>query len=119
VKSAQRLTGGNRHLWRAAVQNGGCLETLPARSVTPIETVKATVIVVGIYIGKNSLQLLDWIDAAPLCCDRGGRAGIGVRQQPRALRLEIPRFLAGPSDIASPRMARIIEGLAGLLATAR
>jgi transposase len=39
--------------------------------------------------------------------------GIAVRQGPRFLRLELPRILAAPADVLSPRMARIIEELAG------
>src|SRR3982075_724609 len=38
--------------------------------------------------------------------------GIAVRQGPRFLRTELPRILAMPCDVVSPRMARIIEGLA-------
>src|SRR5918992_2221100 len=38
--------------------------------------------------------------------------GIAVRQGPRFLRMELPRILAGPSDVLSPRMAHIIEELA-------
>ena len=38
--------------------------------------------------------------------------GIAVRQRPRFLRLELPRLLAEPCEVLSPRMARIIEGLA-------
>jgi transposase len=39
--------------------------------------------------------------------------GIAVRQGQRFLRAELPRILATPTDILSPRMVRIIEGLAG------
>ena len=39
--------------------------------------------------------------------------GIAVRQGPHFLRIELPRILAGPSDVLSPRMAHIIEELAG------
>jgi transposase len=39
--------------------------------------------------------------------------GIAVRQGPRFLRMELPRILATPSDILSPRMTRIVEELAG------
>jgi transposase len=39
--------------------------------------------------------------------------GIAVRQGQRFLRAELPRILATPPDILSPRMVRIIEGLAG------
>ena len=38
--------------------------------------------------------------------------GIAVRQGPRFLRIELPRLLAGPCEVLSPRMARIIEGRA-------
>jgi len=38
--------------------------------------------------------------------------GIAVRQGPRFLRLELPRLLAEPCEILSPRLVRIIEGLA-------
>ncbi len=38
--------------------------------------------------------------------------GIAVRQGPRFLRTELPRILAAPSDVVSPRMVRIIEDLA-------
>jgi len=38
--------------------------------------------------------------------------GIAVRQGPRSLRIELPRVLAQPCEVLSPRMARIIEGLA-------
>jgi len=38
--------------------------------------------------------------------------GIAVRQGPRFLRTELPRILAMPCDVVSPRMARIIEDLA-------
>jgi transposase len=38
--------------------------------------------------------------------------GIAVRQGPRFLRTELPRILAAPSDVISPRMVRIIEDLA-------
>src|SRR5258705_9989542 len=39
--------------------------------------------------------------------------GIAVRQGQRFLRAELPRILAMPPDVLSPRMVRIIEGLAG------
>src|SRR5918999_4966562 len=39
--------------------------------------------------------------------------GIAVRQGQRFLRAELPRILATPSDVLSPRMARVIEHLAG------
>jgi transposase len=39
--------------------------------------------------------------------------GIAVRQGQRFLRAELPRILATPTDILSPRMVRTIEGLAG------
>jgi transposase len=39
--------------------------------------------------------------------------GIAVRQGQRFLRAELPIILAMPPDVLSPRMARIIEGLAG------
>ena len=39
--------------------------------------------------------------------------GIAVRQGLRFLRVELPRILATPSDVLSPRMVRVIEGLAG------
>jgi len=39
--------------------------------------------------------------------------GIAVRQGPRFLRIELPRILAAPSDVVSPRMVHIIEELAG------
>ncbi len=38
--------------------------------------------------------------------------GIAVRQGLRFLRAELPRILAAPTDVLSPRMVRIIEGLA-------
>src|SRR5580693_4290678 len=38
--------------------------------------------------------------------------GIAVRQGQRFLRAELPRILATPPDVLSPRMVRIIEGLA-------
>jgi transposase len=38
--------------------------------------------------------------------------GIAVRRGRRFLRLELPRLLGAPSEILSPRMTRIIEGLA-------
>src|SRR6476620_10528660 len=38
--------------------------------------------------------------------------GIAVRQGPRFLRIELPRILATPSDIVSPRIVRIISSLA-------
>src|SRR6266566_2144870 len=38
--------------------------------------------------------------------------GIAVRQGPRFLRTALPRILAAPSDVVSPRMVRIIEDLA-------
>jgi transposase len=38
--------------------------------------------------------------------------GIAVRQGQRFLRAELPRILATPSDILSPRMARVVEDLA-------
>jgi transposase len=37
--------------------------------------------------------------------------GIAVRQGERFLRAELPHILAAPSDVVSPRMAHIIEGL--------
>ena len=40
-------------------------------------------------------------------------AGIAVRQGQRFLRAELPRILATPPDVLSPRMVRIIEDLAG------
>ncbi len=39
--------------------------------------------------------------------------GVAVRQGPRFLRTELPRILAAPSDVVSPRMVRIIEDLVG------
>jgi transposase len=39
--------------------------------------------------------------------------GIAVRQGHRFLRAELPRILATPPDVLSPRMARLIEDLAG------
>jgi len=39
--------------------------------------------------------------------------GIAVRQGLRFLRAELPRILAAPCDALSPRMLRVIEGLAG------
>jgi transposase len=39
--------------------------------------------------------------------------GIAVRQGLRFLRTELPRILAMPSDVLSPRMMRVIEDLAG------
>jgi transposase len=39
--------------------------------------------------------------------------GVAVRQGLRFLRAELPRILAAPPDVLSPRMVRIIEGLAG------
>ena len=39
--------------------------------------------------------------------------GIAVRQGLRFLRAELPRLLATPPDVLSPRMVRVIEGLAG------
>lgn len=39
--------------------------------------------------------------------------GVAVRQGLRFLRTELPRILASPSDVVSPRMGRIIEDLAG------
>jgi transposase len=38
--------------------------------------------------------------------------GVAIRQRPRFLRIELPRLLASPSDVVSPRMTRLIEGLA-------
>src|SRR5512144_1024516 len=38
--------------------------------------------------------------------------GIAVRQGIRFLRAELPRILAAPPDVLSPRMVRVIEGLA-------
>jgi transposase len=39
--------------------------------------------------------------------------GIAVRQGQRFLRAELPRILATPPDVLSPRMMRVIEDLAG------
>jgi transposase len=39
--------------------------------------------------------------------------GVAIRQGLRFLRIELPRILAGPSDVLSPRMVHIIEELAG------
>src|SRR5512139_2146451 len=39
--------------------------------------------------------------------------GIAVRQGQRFLRAELPRVLATPPDVLSPRMVRLIEDLAG------
>src|SRR5881296_3547449 len=39
--------------------------------------------------------------------------GVAVRQGLRFLRAELPRILAAPADVVSPRMVRLIEGLAG------
>ena len=39
--------------------------------------------------------------------------GVAVRQGLRFLRAELPRILATPPDVLSPRMVRIIEDLAG------
>jgi transposase len=38
--------------------------------------------------------------------------GIAARQGQRFLRAELPRILATPSDVLSPRMVRAIEDLA-------
>ena len=38
--------------------------------------------------------------------------GVAVRQGLRFLRVELPRILATPPDVLSPRMVRVIEGLA-------
>src|SRR5512137_2344353 len=38
--------------------------------------------------------------------------GVAVRQGLRFLRAELPRILATPPDVLSPRMVRVIEGLA-------
>jgi transposase len=38
--------------------------------------------------------------------------GVAVRQGQRFLRAELPRILATPPDVLSPRMVRVIEGLA-------
>jgi transposase len=38
--------------------------------------------------------------------------GVAVRQGQRFLRAELPRILAAPSDVLSPRMVRVIEDLA-------
>ena len=39
--------------------------------------------------------------------------GIAVRQRQRFLRAELPRILAAPASILSPRMGRVIENLSG------
>src|SRR5262245_34208286 len=39
--------------------------------------------------------------------------GIAVRQGLRFLRAELPRILATPGDVLSPRMVHVIENLAG------
>src|SRR5947207_8844536 len=39
--------------------------------------------------------------------------GIAVRQGQRFLRAELPRVLAAPTNVLSPRMVHVIEGLAG------
>jgi len=39
--------------------------------------------------------------------------GVAVRQGLRFLRAELPRILATPCDVLSPRMVRVIEDLAG------
>src|SRR5918999_1153422 len=39
--------------------------------------------------------------------------GIAIRQGQRFLRTELPRILATPPDVLAPRMARVIEHLAG------
>jgi len=39
--------------------------------------------------------------------------GVAVRQGLRFLRAELPRILATPPDVLSPRMVHVIEGLAG------
>jgi transposase len=39
--------------------------------------------------------------------------GIAVRQGLRFLRAELPHILAAPSDVLSPRIVQVIEGLAG------
>jgi transposase len=41
------------------------------------------------------------------------KRGVAVRQGLRFLRAELPRILATPPDVLSPRMVRIIEDLAG------
>jgi transposase len=60
--------------------------------------------------------------APPLACrDEARKAGhivalergIAVRQGLRFLRAELPRILAAPPEVLSPRMVRVIEGLAG------
>jgi transposase len=38
--------------------------------------------------------------------------GVAVRQGLRFLRAELPRILAAPPEVLSPRMVRLIEGLA-------
>ena len=39
--------------------------------------------------------------------------GLAVRQGQRFLRVELPRILAAPPDVLSPRMVRVIEDLSG------
>src|SRR5213079_1544893 len=39
--------------------------------------------------------------------------GVAVRQGQRFLRAELPRMLASPTNVLSPRMARVIEDLTG------
>src|SRR6478736_3354676 len=49
------------------------------------------------------------IKSAPSCWS----AAFAVRHGLRFLRSELPRILATPSDVLSPRMVRVIEDLAG------
>src|SRR6476660_3824882 len=55
-----------------------------------------------------TLQLL-WLVSISAMLERG----IAVRQGQRFLRAELPRILATPPDVLSPRMVRMIEDLAG------
>lgn len=52
-------------------------------------------------IGKNSSHIVGLLER-----------GIAVRQGQRFLRMELPRILATPPDVLSPRMVRVIEELA-------
>ena len=77
------------------------------------QTLNSTVAVTGIDIGKLGVAevILLSLRVGPhraFLLERG----VAVRQGLRFLRAELPRILATPPQVLSPRMVRVIEGLA-------
>jgi hypothetical protein len=96
------------------------------------QTLNTTIAVVGIDIGKNSFHIVGHEGRGAIVLRQkwsrgqvearfanmppylvGMEACVGAHHLSRKLRCELPRILATPPDVLSPRMVRIIEDLAG------